>query len=121
MAVVVPTKNGRAAATARRGGYAFTGMYTANKKADVRIHDDLNKSVSAGFDAAVKLLLKVQDNAFAMPASLADAEIPQALSNAINRVLARAQAPRPALEQTQRDAQAAIAADRLRGKLLRRR
>jgi hypothetical protein len=29
-----------AAATARRG-YAFTGMYTANKKADVRIHDDL--------------------------------------------------------------------------------
>ena len=98
------------ASTARRGGYAFSPIPTGNRPADARIHRELYKSMSPRFDAAAKLLLKVQDDAFVIPPSPAAAEIRQALDNAINRVLTGAQSPRQALEQAQREAQAAIAA-----------
>jgi multiple sugar transport system substrate-binding protein len=98
------------AATARRGGYAFSPIPTGNRTADARIHRELYKSMSPSFDAAAKLLLKVQDDAFVIPPSPAAAEIQQVLQDAINRVLAGAQSPRVALEQAQREAQAAIAA-----------
>jgi multiple sugar transport system substrate-binding protein len=85
-------------------------MYTANRTADARIHRELYKSISPRFDAAAKLLLKVQDDAFVIPPSPAAVEIQQVLNDAINRVLAGAQSARVALEQAQREAQAAIAA-----------
>jgi len=98
------------AAIAHRDGYAFSPLPTANRSADERIRRELYKSMSPRFDAAAKLRLKVQDEAFVIPPSPAAAEIQRALTEAVNRTLAGEQSPRQALEQAQREAQAAIAA-----------
>jgi multiple sugar transport system substrate-binding protein len=96
------------AAAAKEAGYPFTGLYTANKTADERILDEVYKPVSKGYDAAVKLLVKVQDDAFTLPPSPAGVEVQQALTDAINRVLTGAQSPQQALARAQREAQSAI-------------
>ena len=98
---------GRAQAD-REAGQAFTGLYTANAEADRRILDDVYEPVDPAFDEAVELLVDVQDDAFALPASPAGAEFNRAMQDAINRVLTGAQEPQQALEQAQREAQEAI-------------
>jgi multiple sugar transport system substrate-binding protein len=93
----------------KRQNRAFTGLYTANTRADVKIYEDVYQALGKKqFDDAVKLLVQSSRYAFALPSSPASAQFRQAYIDAINRVLARQQSPRQALNQAQREAQRAI-------------
>jgi multiple sugar transport system substrate-binding protein len=95
--------------TRRRQNRAFTGLYTANTRADVRVYEDVYQPMGRRqFDTAVQLLVQSSRYGFAMPASPASAEVRQAWMDAINRVLTGRQSPRAALNQAQREAQRAI-------------
>ena len=93
----------------KRQGRAFTGLYTANTKADVKIYEDIYQPMgNKDFDDAVALLVRAPRYGFAVPLSPASAEFRQAWVDAINRVLEGRQTPRQALDQAQREAQQAI-------------
>jgi multiple sugar transport system substrate-binding protein len=93
----------------KRQGRAFTGLYTGNTQADVKIYEDIYQRMgNKDFDDAVALLVRAPRYAFAIPVSPASTEFKQAWVDAINRVLEGRQTPRQALDQAQRDAQAAI-------------
>jgi multiple sugar transport system substrate-binding protein len=93
----------------KRQGRAFTGLYTANTRADVKIYEDVYQPLGKKqFDEAVRLLVNSSRYAFALPPSPASAEFRQAYLDAINRVLAGQQTVRQALNQAQREAQRAI-------------
>jgi multiple sugar transport system substrate-binding protein len=93
----------------KRQNRAFTSLYTANTPADVRIYEDIYQPMgNKQFDDAVALLVRAPRYGFAIPASPASAEFQQAWQSAVNRVLERRQTPRQALNQAQREAQAAI-------------
>jgi multiple sugar transport system substrate-binding protein len=96
------------AAKAKAAGQPFTGLYTANIEADERILDTVYQPTSPQWDAAVKTLVDVQDNAISWPSSPAGARVQQALTDAINRVLSGQQSPKAALAQAQTEAQNAI-------------
>jgi multiple sugar transport system substrate-binding protein len=90
-------------------GRPFTGVYTANSKADVKIFQDIYQPMGKKqFDDAVSLLVNVGKYAFTIPASPAGAEFQQAWMDGVNRVLAGSQTPKQALNQAQKEAQAAI-------------
>lgn len=98
----------------KRQGRAFTGLYTAKTSADVKIYEDIYQKVgNPDFDNAVALLVRAPRYGFSIPLSPASTEFRQAWVDAINRVLEGRQTPRQALDQAQREAQAAI--DRARG------
>jgi multiple sugar transport system substrate-binding protein len=87
----------------------FTGVYTANTVADRKIYEDVyQKMGNPQFDGAVSLLVNVRKYGFVVPASPAGAEFQQAWMDAVNRVLAGSQTPKQALDQAQKEAQAAI-------------
>jgi len=93
----------------RRLGRPFTGTFTANRTADVKIFEDLYQSFgSKAYDDAVRRLVLIQKYGFEQPASPGGAEYNTAMNDAINRVLSGKQAPRAALNQAQREAQSAI-------------
>lgn len=93
----------------KRQSRAFTGLYTANTKADVKIYEDIYQPIGKkAFDDAVTLLVRAPRYGFAIPLSPASAEFKQAWTDAINRVLNGQQTPRQALDQAQKEAQAAI-------------
>ncbi|MDX6398464.1 MAG: multiple sugar transport system substrate-binding protein [Gaiellaceae bacterium] len=93
----------------KRQGRAFTGLYTANTQADVKIYEDIYQPIgNKDFDDAVALLVRAPRYAFAVPLSPASTEFKLAWTDAINRVLEGRQTPRQALDQAQREAQAAI-------------
>jgi multiple sugar transport system substrate-binding protein len=93
----------------KRQGRAFTGLYTAKSSADVKIYEDIYQPMgNRDFDDAVSLLVRAPRYAFAIPLSPASTEFKQAWVDAINRVLEGRQTPRQALDQAQREAQAAI-------------
>jgi multiple sugar transport system substrate-binding protein len=93
----------------KRQGRAFTGLYTANTRADVKIYEDIYQPLgNKDFDSAVSLLVRAPRYAFAIPLSPASTEFRQAWVDAINRVLNGQQTPRQALDQAQKEAQAAI-------------
>jgi multiple sugar transport system substrate-binding protein len=93
----------------KRQGRAFTGLYTANARADVKIYEDIYQPLgNKDFDSAVSLLVRAPRYAFAIPLSPASTEFRQAWIDAINRVLNGQQTPRQALDQAQKEAQAAI-------------
>lgn len=93
----------------RRLGRPFTGTFTANRVADVRIFEDLYQSFGKkAYDDAVHLLIDVQKAGFEWPTSPGGSEAFDALTAAINRVLSGTQSPVKALNQAQREAQAAI-------------
>jgi multiple sugar transport system substrate-binding protein len=93
----------------RRQGRAFTGLYTANTRADVEIFEDIYQPMgNKQFDDAVALLVRAPRYAFAIPLSPASAEFRQAWMDGVTRVLEGRQTPRQALNQAQREAQAAI-------------
>ena len=100
----------KARATARKdAGKPFTGIYTANKKADETIFGDLVKSTgNASYDQAIQTVLKTQDVAFTLPPLAAGEEFKAAWQDAVNRVLSGQQKPADALNQAQKDAQAAL-------------
>lgn len=93
----------------KRQGRAFTGLYTANAVADVKVYEDIYQPMGKKqFDDAVALLVRAPRYGFSIPSSPASAEFRQAYIDAINRVLSRKQSPKAALDQAQREAQAAI-------------
>jgi multiple sugar transport system substrate-binding protein len=98
----------------KRQGRAFTGLYTAKASADVKIYEDIYQPMgNKDFDDAVALLVRAPRYGFSIPLSPASTEFKQAWTDAINRVLEGRQSPKEALDQAQREAQAAI--DRARG------
>jgi multiple sugar transport system substrate-binding protein len=93
----------------KRQNRAFTGLYTGKASADVKIFEDIYQPMgNKDFDDAVALLVRAPRYAFAIPLSPASSEVRQAWVDAINRVLERRQTPKQALDQAQREAQAAI-------------
>ena len=93
----------------KRQGRAFTGLYTANTQADVKVYEDIYQPMgNKQFDDAVTLLVRAPRYGFAIPLSPASAEFRQAWVDAVNRVLEGRQTPKQALDQAQREAQAAI-------------
>jgi multiple sugar transport system substrate-binding protein len=93
----------------KRQGRAFTGLYTANTQADVKIFEDIyQRTGTKQFDDAVTLLVRAPRYGFAIPLSPASSEFRQAWIDAVTRVLEGRQTPRQALDQAQREAQAAI-------------
>jgi multiple sugar transport system substrate-binding protein len=93
----------------KRQGRAFTGLYTANTQADVKIFEDIYQPMgNKDFDDAVTLLVRAPRYGFAIPLSPASAQFRVAWVDAVNRVLEGRQSPRQALDQAQREAQDAI-------------
>jgi multiple sugar transport system substrate-binding protein len=93
----------------KRQGRAYTGLYTANTVADVKLYEDIYQKVgNPDFDNAVALLVRAPRYAFSIPLSPASAEFKQAWTDAVTRVLEGRQTPKRALDQAQREAQAAI-------------
>jgi multiple sugar transport system substrate-binding protein len=93
----------------KRQGRAYTGLYTANTVADVKVYEDIYQPIgNKDFDDAVALLVRAPRYAFSIPLSPASAEFRQAWMDAVTRVLEKRQTPRQALDQAQREAQAAI-------------
>lgn len=98
----------RADMRAESGG-TFTGTYTGNSVADDVIFGQIVKeSGNAVYDDAVKVIVSVQDTAFSTPANPAGAEVRQAWTDAVNRVLNGEQSAQEALDQAQQEAQAAL-------------
>ncbi|TDC36100.1 extracellular solute-binding protein [Micromonospora sp. 15K316] len=100
----------KARADARKAaGQPFTGVWTGNLAADRKIFDELYRPTgNKRFDDAVETVRKVQDIAFAMPASPAGAEFDKAWYDAVNRVLAGQAQPAEALARAQQEATAAL-------------
>jgi multiple sugar transport system substrate-binding protein len=93
----------------RSRGRPFTGVYTANVNADVRVFQDIYQPMgNRDFDDAVKLLVAINRYGFELPASPGGSEIQTAMTEGINRVLAGQQSPRAALRQIQRESMRAI-------------
>jgi multiple sugar transport system substrate-binding protein len=93
----------------KRQGRAYTGLYTANTQADIKVYEDIYQPIgNKDFDDAVALLVRAPRYAFAIPLSPASTEFKQAWVDAINRVLEGRQTPRQALDRAQSEAQAAI-------------
>jgi multiple sugar transport system substrate-binding protein len=97
----------------RARGRPFTGLYTANANADVRVFQDIYQPMgNRDFDDAVKLLVAINRYGFELPASPGGSEIQTAMTEGINRVLNGQQSPRAALRQIQRESMRAIARNR---------
>jgi multiple sugar transport system substrate-binding protein len=93
----------------KRQGRAFTGLYTANTKADIAVYEDIYQPMGRKtFDDAVTILVRSPRYGFAIPLSPASIEVKQAYTDAINRVLNGQQSPKQALDQAQKEAQTAI-------------
>jgi multiple sugar transport system substrate-binding protein len=93
----------------KRQGRAYTGLYTANTLADVKIYEDIYQPIgNKDFDDAVALLVRAPRYAFSIPLSPASAEFRLAWMDGITRVLEGRQSPRQALDQAQKEAQDAI-------------
>ena len=92
----------------RKNHTVFTGLYTANRKADAQLMATYFKANGSQWSRAVQTIERVQSSAFELPASPAGAEIQTAMTNAINSVLAGQATPAAALKQAQQQAQSAI-------------
>jgi multiple sugar transport system substrate-binding protein len=93
----------------KRQGRAYTGLYTANAVADVKIYEDIYQPIgNKDFDDAVALLVRAPRYAFSIPLSPASAEFRLAWMNAVTRVLEGRQKPKAALDQAQKEAQGFI-------------
>lgn len=90
-------------------GLPFAGVYTANEAADERIFAEAYQAGdNEDFNEAVEVLRSLQPYAFAIPANPAGAEVRQAWTDAVNRVLNGEQDAQTALEQAQTEAQRAL-------------
>jgi multiple sugar transport system substrate-binding protein len=104
---VAAAKN-RIALRAQKGG-VFTGLRTANLKADQAIYK-LQPKLNSWFSQNIKTLAGVMPYSFSIPASPASAEFQTAWMNAVTRVLQGQQSPAQALNQAQKEAVQAIKA-----------
>lgn len=90
-------------------GATYTGTYTGNAVADEQIFGTyVKESGNQAFDDAVKVMVSVQDHAFAIPANPAGSEFKQAWTDAVNRVMNGEQTAQQALDQAQQEAQSAL-------------
>jgi multiple sugar transport system substrate-binding protein len=93
----------------KAAGSTFTGLYTANAQADRKVYEDIYQSFGkTQFDNAVKILVNAPKYGFELPPSPGGAQFQQAYIDAINRVLSGQQSVKAALNQAQKEAQAAI-------------
>ncbi|MGN6221840.1 MAG: ABC transporter substrate-binding protein [Microbacterium sp.] len=88
-------------------GKPFTGILTANAKADQMIHD-MTTSGGEPWDTAVSKMYEANDNTFSMPANPADAEFKSAMFDAVNAVLDGKAEAKDALADAQKTAQSAL-------------
>lgn len=95
----------------KANGGVFTGLRTANVLADRAIFK-LQPKINPWFDQNVKTLAGVMPYSFSIPASPASAEFTTAWMNAVTRVLQGQQSPKQALDQAQKEAIQAIAANK---------
>jgi multiple sugar transport system substrate-binding protein len=97
----------------KAAGTTFTGVYTANAKADTKIFEDIYQTFGKSqFDQAVKILVASGRYGFELPPSPGGRQFVQAYLDAVNRVLTGQQTPKQALDQAQKEAQAAIDANK---------
>jgi multiple sugar transport system substrate-binding protein len=90
-------------------GLGFAGLFTGNTTADLKVYNQYaNTNNQTPFDKAYKTNLDVQRYAFTVAPSAGGAEFQVAWQDAVNRVLAGQQTPAQALNQAQKEAQAAI-------------
>ncbi len=90
-------------------GGVFTGIYTANTKADKRIFDEVYKpSGKASFDDAVKIFQRIQDEAVTLPPSAAGNEVVQNYTDAVRNVLLKRQPADAAMRAGNQKIQAAL-------------
>jgi multiple sugar transport system substrate-binding protein len=87
----------------------FTGLLTANQKADDAIRQQYVKpSGQKVWDDAIAAMYDANDHTFTLAANPADAEFKAAWQGAVNRALNGQQEPQAALAQGQKEAQAAL-------------
>ncbi|WP_341997590.1 extracellular solute-binding protein [Microbacterium sp. LWH7-1.2] len=85
----------------------FTGILTANAKADQMIRE-LTTSGGEPWDTAVSKMYEANDSTFSMPANPADAEFKTAMFDAVNAVLDGKASAADALADAQQEAQSAL-------------
>jgi multiple sugar transport system substrate-binding protein len=90
-----------------KDGKPFTGTLTANTVADEKIRA-MTEGAAEPWSSGVDAIYEANENAFALPASPADAEFKEAWESAVNRVLNGQQEPQEALDQAQQEAQSAL-------------
>ena len=97
----------------KAAGQTFTGLYTANSVADRKIYEDIYQPFGhAQFDKAVQILVADAKYGFELPPTPAGSKFTDAMNSAIQRVLTGQQTPKQALDQAQKEAQAAIDANK---------
>jgi len=114
MKAMTATKTWVTVANIRKANYAkkhqyWTGLFTANSKADAVI----NKPTAGEpkqWSSIINTVEHAERYSFALPASPASAQFNTAWTNAVNRVLQGQQSPKQALDQAQKEAVAAIKA-----------
>jgi len=93
----------------KASGSTFTGLYTANNVADRKVYEDIYQSFGKSqFDDAVKILVASARYGFELPPTPGGQQFIQAYADAILRCLNGQQTPQQALDQAQKEAQAAI-------------
>jgi multiple sugar transport system substrate-binding protein len=114
MKAMTATKTWVTVANIRKAKYAqkhqfWTGLFTANAKADAII----NKPTAGEprqWSSIINTVEHAEKYSFALPASPASAQFNTAWTNAVNRVLQGQQSPKQALDQAQKEAVQAIKA-----------
>ncbi len=97
----------------KAAGSTFTGVYTANAQADKKTYEDIYQPFGhAQFDNAVKILVADARYGFEPPPTPAGSKFTDAYNSAVQRVLTGQQSPKQALDQAQKEAQAAIDANK---------
>jgi len=98
----------------KAAGQAFTGLYTANAAADKKIYEDYDQQDTHGprFLQAVQLLTNASKYGFELPPTPAGPLFVTAWNNAVNRILTGQQSAKASLDQAQKEAQAAINANK---------
>ena len=93
---------------------AFTGLYTANALADKKLYEDVYHTTGGGaqYDSVVKYLVNASKYGFELPPTPAGAQFSNAYNSAVQRVLTGQQSIKAALAQAQKEAQAAINANK---------
>jgi multiple sugar transport system substrate-binding protein len=93
---------------------AFTGLYTANTVADKKLYEDVYHTTGGGaqYDSVVKYLVNASKYGFELPPTPAGAQFSNAYNSAVQRVLTGQQSIKAALAQAQKEAQAAINANK---------
>ena len=119
MRVMTQTSTWLAAARNRqqiraKAGQPYLGINTANAVADKLIYTQTYKRTNPYFDEAQAKIQQVMRFSWGIPASPAGSEFKTAWQNAITRVQSGQQTPKQALDQAQKEAQAAINAAKTR-------